>query len=170
MKQMDAISMAPDFIRQMSRNGGAFLTVKDKDGRVNTMTIGWGQIGHAWNVDILTVMVREARYTYELIENAEAFTVSVPLEQDMKQALALCGTKSGRDMDKFRAADLTAQPGQSVDCPVVAQCRLHFECRIAMRHMMHDGCIAHPYSDRAYAKKDYHKLYTGEITACYITD
>ncbi|NMB08592.1 MAG: flavin reductase family protein, partial [Tissierellia bacterium] len=85
---------------------GAFLTVKDNENRVNTMTIGWGNIGYEWGRPVFIVLVRESRYTHELLENAKDFTVSIPLDNKMNKALGYCGSKSGRDYDKFKECDL----------------------------------------------------------------
>ena len=57
---------------------GAFLTVKNQ-GKVNTMTIGWGSIGYVWSKHIFTAFVRYSRYTHEIINNSKDFTVSIPL-------------------------------------------------------------------------------------------
>ena len=79
---------------------GAFLNVSDGQ-KDNTMTIGWANLGFMWKKPILTVMVRHSRYTYELIEKADCFTLSLPLSTDLKKELGICGTKSGRNVDKF---------------------------------------------------------------------
>ena len=50
-------------------HGGAFLTVQGPE-RPNAMTIGWGSLGFAWGKPILTVMVRESRFTYPLLEQS----------------------------------------------------------------------------------------------------
>src|SRR5665647_3650274 len=84
------------FLNQLPK--GAFLTVKEGD-RLNTMTIGWGSIGHIWQKPILMVMVRYSRYTHDLIEKARDFSVSVPALHELKKSLATAGTKSGLDMD-----------------------------------------------------------------------
>ena len=87
---------------------GAFLTVKDGE-KINTMTIGWGNIGYVWNRPIFTFMVRKSRYTIDLLKNADNFTVSIPLNKNMKNALKVCGSKSGRDIDKFKECNLTLE-------------------------------------------------------------
>jgi flavin reductase (DIM6/NTAB) family NADH-FMN oxidoreductase RutF len=84
---------------------GAFLTVKEGD-RVNTMTISWGNIGFEWRRPIFTALVRKSRYTYDLIEKAESFTVSIPVKDNLKKELGFCGSKSGRDFDKFKECNL----------------------------------------------------------------
>ena len=85
---------------------GAFLTVEDNSGNLNTMTISWGTIGIMWRKPVFMAMVRKSRFTYKLIENAEDFTVSFPINGKLKDVLAICGTKSGRDMDKFTECNI----------------------------------------------------------------
>lgn len=144
---------------------GAFLTTS-VDGVKNTMVIGWGSIGYAWGRPIFTVLVRDSRYTYELMEKASEFTVSIPLTEHMKSELQFCGTKSGRDLDKFAHCNLRLEAGHGVDVPIIADCQLHYECRIVGKlrlrpENLHESC------HRWYPKEDYHTFYTGEIVACY---
>jgi len=67
---------------------GAFLTVAS-DERINTMTIGWGSLGHLWGKPIFMIMVRKSRYTYQLIEKSNEFTVTLPEDNDLKKELNL---------------------------------------------------------------------------------
>lgn len=75
---------------------GAFLMV---DG--NPMTIGWAQFGVIWGRPVCTVFVRHSRHTHALLEKSNVFTVSVPAAGTMREALAYCGSHSGRDGDKL---------------------------------------------------------------------
>ena len=63
---------------------GAFLTVKG-GGSVNTMTIGWATIGIVWRTEIFMVAVRDSRHTFSVIEKADDFTVTIPLDDRFKQ-------------------------------------------------------------------------------------
>jgi flavin reductase (DIM6/NTAB) family NADH-FMN oxidoreductase RutF len=146
---------------------GAFLTVKSGD-KINTMTIGWGNVGYQWNRPIFTVLVRKSRYTYELIENSDNFTVSIPLSENLKSSLAVCGRKSGRDIDKFKECNLTTKDSENVDTPIIAECELHYECKIVYKQEMDPQFLAKDILKRDYADKDYHTLYYGEIVATYI--
>jgi len=74
---------------------GAFLTAMS-DGKVNTMTISWGTIGIEWGEDVFVTLVRDSRFTKGFIDNSGKFTVTIPKDDSMKEALAICGTKSGR--------------------------------------------------------------------------
>lgn len=147
---------------------GAFLTTA-YDGKVNTMTIGWGSIGYAWGKPVFMVMVRHSRYTYELIEKSGEFTVSLPFK-DMKKYLNFCGTKSGRDVDKIAAMELKTNPGQKLATPVIADCGLTYECKIVYKQVMEPAALDEEYNKKWYAQGDYHTLYFGEIVACYTND
>src|SRR5690554_2614559 len=115
--------------------GGAFLTVSDGE-RTNTMTIGWGYVGHQWQMPVFVALVRKSRYTYEILEKGTEFTVSIPVLGTMKKALGICGTTSGRDGNKFEKAELTLSPGKTVGVPVIAGCGNYMECRIVYRQDM----------------------------------
>lgn len=145
---------------------GIFLT--SKADKINTMVIGWGGITFFWGKPVFLVAVRKSRYTHQLIEQSGEFTVSVPGEKDLKEALRFCGSKSGRDYDKFKECNLTALPGQKVSVPVIGQCSLHYECKVVYKQDMIPENLNAELNRRWYP--DYHTMYFGEIVACYLTD
>ena len=163
-----------DVLKNMGGKGG-FLTVKDKNGRVNTMTIGWCNIGYEWARPIFTVLVRQSRYTHELLENAEDFTVSIPLDINMNKALGFCGSKSGRDFDKFKECNLNLLESKSVKSPVIDNCHMYYECSIVYKHPIDlkllDEKIRNEWyqedDNKWYEPGDCHTIYYGEILNCY---
>ena len=74
--------------------------------KFNTMVIGWGGLGTLWGKAVCTVYVRPQRYTYEFMERENAFSVSV-LPPECREALRVCGSESGRDVDKVKKCGLT---------------------------------------------------------------
>ena len=66
--------------------------------------------------------IRDRRYTYEFMESHDYFTLSI-LPESEKKAMALCGTKSGRDTDKIAACGLTLAYGAG-DAPYFEQAEL----------------------------------------------
>ncbi|HEX3012072.1 MAG TPA: flavin reductase family protein [Syntrophomonadaceae bacterium] len=145
---------------------GAFLSVKAAE-QINTMTIGWGAIGYIWQRPILLVAIRHSRYTYGLIEKSGEFTVSIPAGVELKKQLKICGTKSGRDIDKFSTCSLTAQKGRKLDSPVVKECNLFFECQVVYHQAMDPDNLDESIKSKSYKDNDYHTMYYGEIVACY---
>lgn len=148
------------------QNKGAFLTVKSND-KVNTMTIGWGQIGYQWKRPVFMVMVRKSRYTYELMENATEFTVSIPTDDKMKEALKICGTKSGRELDKIKECNLSLKESNKIETPIISDCKLQYECKIVYKQEMNNEFLDKEIDENMYSNGDYHVLYYGEILDCY---
>lgn len=148
---------------------GAFLTVKSGD-ITNTMTIGWASFGVIWGKPILMVMVRKSRHTYEIIEKADNFTVSVPVNKDLKKVLAYCGTYSGRDVNKFKEMNLNLKRSKAVDTPIIKECNHHYECKIVFKQEMDPKELDQDIRKRNYPIDDFHTLYFGEIVESYLTD
>lgn len=163
-KKLTYEEYSQQFLTQLPK--GAFLTVKQED-RLNTMTIGWGSIGYIWRRPILMVMVRYSRHTYDLIDKAPDFTVCLPANGTMKKALAITGSKSGRDTDKFKAADLTIQAAETVESPVIKGCELTFECKTVFKQIMDPEKLDVSIRADSYQNDDYHVMYYGDILACY---
>jgi len=136
--------------------------------RCNTMTIGWCQAGRLWGLQTCTVYVRPERYTYQFMEGAEYFTVSV-LPPDRKEAMALCGTKSGRNMDKIKECGLTVRTGAG-GAPFFEEAEAVLVCRKLYVQDMEPECVVAgqekilPYYGE---KGGWHRIYTGEIVEAY---
>lgn len=153
-------------LKQLSK--GAFLTVSDGV-NTNTMTIGWANIGIIWNKPIMMVMVRKSRHTYNIIKHAKDFTVSLPINIDLKKALVYCGSYSGRDVDKIVASELSLKKSNTVVSPIISQCDMHYECKIVHSQQLAPQNLDDSVKDRFYIDDDYHMLYFGEIMDCYRT-
>ena len=166
MKRIDYMAVAQQAVTQIKN--GAFLTVKSGD-VINTMTIGWATIGYVWRKPIIMVAVRLSRHTFSIIEMAEDFTVSIP-SSDMKKEIMFCGTKSGRDYNKFKECNLQTSDSQKVITPIINVPGLHYECKIVYKSAMEPAYLNKNYDTALYPKKDYHTLYFGEIVDCYEMD
>lgn len=91
-------------------------------GKQNAMTISWGSLGVDWGKPIFTTFVRESRFTLEQLEKNPNFTINVPLGDYDKKILSVCGTKSGRDMDKIKATGLTLIPAEVNGVGAIRSC------------------------------------------------
>ena len=159
-------------IEQISKRGGAFLTVSCEE-QLNTMTIGWGSFGFIWGKPIIMVAVRSSRHTYGILERSLEFSVTIPQQSEaFREALELCGSKSGRDLDKFAAAGLVAIPGKKIATPVISGAAWQYECIVVYKQEMNDLSILAPdIGDRLYHPQTnpWHTLYYGEVVASYST-
>lgn len=171
MKQdIQVFDYAGDICRRMS--GGILLTAAG-DGRVNTMTIGWGTIGIEWGKPIFVAYIRESRYTLELLQKSGEFTVSIPNDDTDKSIIGFCGTKSGRDVDKFAALGLHTESARHVSAPAIRELPLTLECRVLRSGMQAPDALppeilARYYPADAQGKRDRHIAFYGEIVDAYL--
>ncbi len=155
---------------KLMRKDGLFLVAQgEEDKRPNTMTIGWGFLGTMWSRPVFVVAVRHSRHTFKHMENSESFTVCLPAK-DMEEELEICGTKSGRDMDKFKEMGFTAINGETVGAPYIKECPVHFECKIIYKDDLAPDSLPKELMSDVYSTKDMHKLYYGEVTGVYAVE
>lgn len=166
MKEITYNEYAHEALARLSK--GAFLTTAH-DGKHNTMTISWGSIGFIWGKPVMTVMIRPSRFTYGLIEASGEFTVSIP-RKDLAKALGICGSKSGRDVTKPEAAGLELKSVPAVATPVIADCGLHFACKVVYKQPLDLTAFTPEYRTKWYGNGDEHKVYYAEIIAAYLDD
>ena len=100
----------------------------DKEGRPNAMSAAWGGICCS-QPPCLAVSLRKATYTYGNIVARKAFTINVPSETHARQA-DYFGMVSGKNVDKFAAAELTPIRSSIVDAPFIEEFPLVVECRL----------------------------------------
>ncbi|MBN1824369.1 MAG: flavin reductase family protein [Endomicrobiales bacterium] len=135
-------------------------------GSFNMMTASWGGLGVLWSKHVAFCFVRPTRHTYSFMEKNSVFTLSF-FEEKYRDALNLCGTKSGRDIDKAKAAKLT--PAKSPSGSVCfAEARMVIECKKIYFSDIDPKNFIDKSIDVNYPKKDYHRMYVGEITNCLI--
>lgn len=157
MKFIDKSDKALSRINEFS----AFLTVGGIE-NANPMTIGWASFGIACGKPCLTVMVRQSRYSKKLLDEKPCFTVSIPKDFSYKEALKICGTKSGRACNKLKECSLDVIPSDFIDAPGIKGC-LIYECSVIFKSDMSEKETAPDERDKWYKNGDYHTLYTGEI-------
>jgi flavin reductase (DIM6/NTAB) family NADH-FMN oxidoreductase RutF len=143
--------------------GGVLLVAGPGPEAANVMTISWGTFGIMWGRPVVMVMVRPTRHTWRFIEEAPDFTLNW-LGDAWTDAVALCGTRSGRDLDKFAATGLTPVSGTIVHAPVLAQAELQLECTVVYRAPVEEARFVVDLA-QWYPAKDYHGLFFGELVA-----
>lgn len=144
-------------------NTGCFVTSGD-----NPMVCSWGFVGVMWHKKVFIAPIRVSRYTAKLIDETGVFTVSIPAAGTFKKELAFCGTKSGRDYDKWAETGMEKQPAKSVDTCVVKGCEKYYECKVVgvvpMTDDMDVSAVSNWYPlSETYPNGDRHIFYFGEI-------
>lgn len=134
----------------------------------NTMTASWGGFGNLWNVPVSFIFIKPQRYTYQFIEKNQTYTLAIFDHEKYKEALNICGTKSGRDCDKVKLAGLTpiVTPSGMVS---FSEARIIIECRVIYSDLLDSTGITKKEAQGWYKKSDeYHKMYAGEIIGVWV--
>jgi|GEM_PF-112922 len=137
----------------------AILTAGDQD-KWNGMLIGWGQVGTLWGEPVCTVYVRKSRYTHEIMEDSDIFTVSFFDHDEYKKDLAVMGRLSGRDGDKVARTSLTPIPldkGVTYD-----EANLTLVCEKIYTQTLDYEAMA-PVGQAQYKDGDMHDMYIGKV-------
>ncbi len=133
-------------------------------GNFNSMTASWGGLGEIWGKPVAFIFIRPQRHTFGFVEKSGIFTLSF-FEEKYRPALKIFGTRSGRDCDKPKLANLTPEFTAS-GAPYFAEASLVLECRKMYADMIRPECFL----DREqigwwYPQADFHKMYVAEITS-----
>lgn len=172
-KHIDLWQYAGQILEQV---GTAALVTTKADGEVNTMTIGWGTLGTEWAKPIFTVFVRQSRHTKTLLDKNGEFTINVPVKgADVKEITRLCGTKSGRDLDKIKELGLTLEEPEKISVPGIKELPITLECRVVYKQDQDLSMLDADKRLRYYAPGtandgDYHTAYYGEVLNAYIIE
>ena len=141
------------------------ITAGQKDS-FNTMTANWGGLGYLWNKNVCFCFIRPPRYTYDFVEKTKIFTLSF-FEEKHRDILKFCGAKSGRNVNKIKETGLIPVHSDS-GAIYFEQARLALECKkIYFQDIMPSNFIDSDIQT-FYPKKDYHRMYIGEIIKCLV--
>lgn len=170
-REINVFDYAGDIIKAM--RPGILLTTKSGD-KVNSMTIGWGTLGVEWGRPVFVAYVRDSRYTKKLLDKTMEFTVNVPVGAVDRNVLKVCGTKSGRDMDKITELGLTLEEPEVISVPGIRELPLTLECKVIscqrqVPEVLSEGVIQDCYAVGPGAG-DYHTAYYGQILKAYIIE
>ncbi len=165
MKEISINELNENFV-SMIRDEWALLTAGKID-NYNMMTVSWGGIGELWGKDVCFVFVRPQRYTYNYMEQNEYFTLSFYGDK-YKKELGICGSKSGKDVDKTSLIGFEPiEIGKSVS---FKEARVTVLLRkIAYQDIEPKGFID-PDITENYKASDFHRTYVGEIVKVFVED
>lgn len=165
MRKVDQKSITNNVIDEF-KNQAALVCARKKDGTFNMCTIAWGSIGELWSKDVLTVYVKPIRYTDQFLFEDEYFTVTFLNNEDRK-VLSICGSKSGRDIDKVKECNLSVVDlGKGITFDGfrrVYLCRKIYQGQFKKEEFVNSNDII----DKYYKDEPYHNFYVGEIIEVY---
>jgi flavin reductase (DIM6/NTAB) family NADH-FMN oxidoreductase RutF len=126
----------------------------------NTMTASWGGAGILWNKPVTFTFIRPQRYTFNFMEKNDYYTLSF-YDEGYRDALNLCGSRSGRDIDKVKATGLT--PAFSGDAVYFDEAKLVLVCRKLFAQDFDPASFIDKKILSTYSGDDFQRVFIGEI-------
>ena len=137
------------------------LTAGSTSAGYNTMTASWGGLGQLWQKRVAFVFVRPQRHTWTFMENSGMFTMSF-FNEEYREALKYCGSRSGMNVDKAAETGLTAfepSPGTTA----FEEAGLMHDTVGAFYQDIEPVRFLDDELDSLYPEKGYHRMYVGAI-------
>lgn len=161
MKRFKETDLKRLSLEPFSLIGNTWMLITSGDAHnYNMMTASWGGLGVLWNKPVALCFIRPQRYTFEFAERNDYFSLSF-YDEKYRSALMLCGTKSGRDINKTEATKLTLAFDEPA--PYFEEADLVFICKKIHSQFLDPKCFVDTSIEKNYNNDDYHKMYVGEI-------
>lgn len=118
------------------------ISTRDAAGKDNIITVSWAGVAST-KPPMVTVSLRRSRHSHAVISSTKEFVVNIPTSKQI-DAVELCGSKSGREIDKFVVTGFAKEDASIVAPPLIVQCPINLECQV--RHILplgsHDLFVA----------------------------
>ena len=162
-----------DYAEQLNKALPQGILLNTSGEKFNSMVIGWGYLGTVWSLPTYTVFVRQSRYTKSQLDQTKEFTISAPLTGKLsRDVFQICGTQSGREVDKEKAAHLTLVDADEISVPGIKEYPLTLECKVLYQQDQVLSDIPEDIRKRFYShgtdEGDFHTAYIGQIVSAYI--
>lgn len=160
----------PDNVIQLIGKEWMLVTAGNK-GSYNTMTASWGGVGYIWERPSTFIFIRDTRYTYQFLQQEESFTLSF-FDEKYRNALRICGTRSGRDTNKIEEAGLTPLETPS-GLMSFGEARMIIECKKMFVQELDYANLTEPYKTKVMEESyknesSKHQMFISEITNIWV--
>ncbi|MBM6903052.1 flavin reductase family protein [Phocaeicola coprocola] len=169
MKEINVSELKDNMFDAISKEW--MLVTAGTQEKFNMMTASWGGTGVLWAKPVAFIFIRPERYTYQFIEEGETLTLSF-LGEEHKDIHKICGSKSGRDIDKVAATGLKpfATPEGNI---AYEQARMVLECRKLYADMIKpeqfiDASLVSCWYGEGHG--GFHKMYVVEIEHVWVKE
>jgi flavin reductase (DIM6/NTAB) family NADH-FMN oxidoreductase RutF len=116
-------------VYQTIEPGPVVLLVTAEDGHANVMTMSWHMMVD-FEPPLIACIVSEGDYSFAALCATRECVIAIPAVELAETVVAI-GNSSGRTIDKFEAFALTKVTAKRVGVPLIAECFVNLECRVA---------------------------------------
>ena len=118
------------------------LVSAEYEGKESIITLGW--VGTVCsNPPMVSISIRPSRFSHMLVKKSGEFVINIPTTK-MTDQIELCGTKSGKNTDKWKECGFSKESSQTIKVPGIAECPVNMECVVnqVIKLGTHDMFIA----------------------------
>ncbi len=128
----------------------ALAIVKDKNDNFNMITLEWF-MKTSIKPPMFAISIGHTRYSHDCLQNFRFFNLCLP-SKEMVEVSKICGSKSGRDIDKFEETEVKWFAGRLAKLPILKEAKANFECKIITQvrsgdHTIFVGEVKHSWLD-----------------------
>ena len=125
-------------IRRFLEPGPIVLISSAWKGKANIMTLGWHTVME-FSPSLVGCVIANGNFSFEIIRKSRECVINVPSVELVDEVVGI-GNCSGDAVDKFERFHLTPVQGTEVSAPLIRECFVNLECRIA------DGRLINAYN------------------------
>ena len=92
------------------------------------MTMCWHLVME-FQPSLIGCYIWSANHSFEMIRRSKECVINIP-EVKLASKVVDIGNTSGREIDKFDKFGLTAEQGEKVKAPLIAECFANYECKL----------------------------------------
>lgn len=134
--------------RLTSPNPFALISTKMPDGATNLMALSWWTYASN-HPPTLAICISKRGYSHQLIENTGEFGLNI-VEEKLKESAFLCGTCSGRSVNKPEKFEIALIESVKIKTKLVKDHKVAFECHLVGKTDAAD-----------------HSIFIAEVVACH---
>lgn len=97
-------------------------------GKDNLIAMTWWT-KTSFQPNLYLISVDKKRHSHELIKKSKCFVINF-MPYELSKEVLYCGSKSGRDVDKFKETKLTKQEAEKIDCCRIKEALAFVECKV----------------------------------------
>lgn len=104
------------------------VTVRDNEGRDNALVVAYA-CNCSYDPPMLMVGIVESRFSYHMIKENGCFVAHL-LDKSQTKLYDVCGSLSGRNLDKLKENNIKLEPAKTVNASVISECPVAIECEV----------------------------------------
>ncbi len=160
MKNMKKLQKRPN--SALYPNPVMLVSAKHNE-KESIITLSWGGTSSS-DPPYVSIAIRKARFSYNLIKNSKEFVINIPTSEMLTQ-VEFCGTKSGRDLNKWKECNFTKGDSIEIITPYIVECPVSMECKLHQvidlgTHDLFIGEVVAVHLDEEWKEKGYPDMLT----------